>query len=48
MNPDEYVDIGAQWIALFCNKNEIVYLDLIIVLVMNMFLKKLKEQKHES
>ena len=27
MNPDEYVDIGAQWIALFCNKNEIVYLD---------------------
>ena len=27
MNPDEYVDIGAQWITLLCNKNEIVYLD---------------------
>ena len=24
---DEYADVGTHWIALFCNKNEIVYLD---------------------
>ena len=24
MNLDEYVDVGKQWNALFCNKNEIV------------------------
>ena len=22
---DEYADVGAYWITLFCNKNEIVY-----------------------
>ena len=27
MNLDEYEDVGTQWIALFCNKNEIVYFD---------------------
>ena len=26
-NLDEYADVGTHWIALFCNKNEIVYLD---------------------
>ena len=25
INLDEYVDVGTHWIALFCNKNEIVY-----------------------
>ena len=27
INLDEYADVGAHWIALFCNRNEIVYLD---------------------
>ena len=27
INLDEYADIGAHWIALFCNRNEIVYFD---------------------
>ena len=27
MNIDEYADVGAHWIALFCNRNEIVYFD---------------------
>ena len=26
-NLDEYGDVGTHWIALFCNKNEIVYFD---------------------
>ena len=25
INLDEYVDVGTNWIALFCNRNEIVY-----------------------
>ena len=24
---DEYADVGTHWIALFCNRNEIVYID---------------------
>ena len=27
INLDEYVDIGTHWIALFCNRNGIVYFD---------------------
>ena len=27
INLDEYADVGTQWIALFCNRNEIVYFD---------------------
>ena len=27
INLDEYKDAGTHWIALFCKKNEIVYLD---------------------
>ena len=27
LNLDEYVDLGAHWIALFCNKNEIACFD---------------------
>ena len=37
INLDEYADLGTHWIALFCNKSEIIS----IVLVLNMFLKKL-------
>ena len=25
INLDEYADVGTYWIALFCNRNEIVY-----------------------
>ena len=27
INLDEYADVGTHWIALFCNKSEIVYFD---------------------
>ena len=27
MNLDEYADVGAHWIALFCNRSEIIYFD---------------------
>ena len=27
INLDEYADVGKHWIALFCNRNEIVYFD---------------------
>ena len=27
INLDEYADVGAHWIALFCNRNENVYFD---------------------
>ena len=27
INLDEYADVGPHWIALFCNRNEIVYFD---------------------
>ena len=27
INLNEYADVGAHWIALFCNSNEIVYFD---------------------
>ena len=25
INLDEYADVGTYWIALFCNKNNIIY-----------------------
>ena len=25
VNLDEYADVGTHWIALFCNRNEIIY-----------------------
>ena len=28
INLDEYADVGTHWIALFCNKSEIVYFDI--------------------
>ena len=27
INLDEYADVGTHWIALFCNRKEIVYFD---------------------
>ena len=39
INLDEYADVGTHWIALFFNRTEIFYF---IVLVLNMFLKKLR------
>ena len=27
INLYEYIDVGTHWIALFCNKNEVVYFD---------------------
>ena len=39
INLNEYADVRTHWIALFCNRNEIVYFD---SLVLSMFLKKLK------
>ena len=27
INLDEYADVGTHWIALFCNRSEIVYLN---------------------
>ena len=40
INLDEYANVGTHWIALFCKKK--VKLFISIVLVLNMFLKKLK------
>ena len=37
INLDEYSNVGTHWIALFCKKNEIIS----IVLVLNIFLTKL-------
>ena len=31
INLDEYVDFGTHWIALLCNRNEIVYFDSFVV-----------------
>ena len=38
INLDEYKDVGTNWIALFCNKNKIIYFDSFGVVL----LKKLK------
>ena len=39
INLDEYANVGAHWIALFCKKMKLF---ISIVLVLNIFLKKLK------
>ena len=39
INVDEHEDIGTHWIALFCKK---IKLFILIVLELNIFLKKLK------
>ena len=40
INLDEYADSGTHWIALFCKKKMKLFIS--IVLVLSMFLKKLK------
>ena len=43
INLDEYADIGTHWITLFCKKIKIkMKLFILIVLLLNIFLKKLK------
>ena len=39
INLDEYADVGKRWIALFCKEMKLF---ISIVLVLNVFLKKLK------
>ena len=39
INLDEYKDVGTHWVALFCKKMKLFIL---IALVLNIFLKKLK------
>ena len=41
INLGEYADVGTHWIALFCKKKK-MKLFISIVLVLNIFLKKLK------
>ena len=31
INLDEYVDVGTHWIALFCNRSDIVYFNSFVV-----------------
>ena len=38
---DEYADVGTHWISLYVKNNEIIFT--LIVLVLNMFLKKSKD-----
>ena len=40
INLDEYADAGTHWITLFCNRTKLFIL---IVLVLNKFLKKFKK-----
>ena len=40
INLDEYADVGTHWTALFCKKKTKLFI--VIVLVLNIFLKKLK------
>ena len=40
INLDEYANVGTNWIALFCKKKMKLFIS--IVLVLNIFLKKLK------
>ena len=48
INFDEYVDVGTHWIALFCNRSEIVYFDSFGVehVPGEMFLKKIIGNKN--
>ena len=47
INLEEYADVGTHWIALFCNRSEIVYLDSFGVehVSEEMFLKKFVGKK---
>ena len=39
INLDEYADVGTHWIALFCNRNEILYFDRNISKEINEFIR---------
>ena len=45
INLDEYANVGTHWIALFCKKMKLF---ISIVLVLNIFLKKLKNSLKNS
>ena len=48
INLDEYADVGTQWIALFCKKNEIVYFDSFGAHYIPKEIKEFIRKKHES
>ena len=48
INLDEYADVGTQWIALFCKKNEIVYFDSFGAQYIPEEIKEFIRKKHES
>ena len=45
INIEEYADVGTHWIALFCNRSEIVYLDSFGVEHVSEEIKKFVEKK---
>ena len=45
MNLDKYTDVGTHWIALFCNRSEIVYFNSFSVLCVPEENKKIVEYK---
>ena len=46
INLDEYANVGTHWIALFCKKKEIVYLDSFgVEHIPEEFIKKFPEKK---
>ena len=48
INLDEYADVGTQWIALFCKKNEIVYFESFGAQYIPEEIKEFIRKKHES
>ena len=48
INLDEYGDVGIHWIALFCNKSEIVYFDRFGVEHVPEEIKEFTGNKHKS
>ena len=45
-NLDEYADVGTHWIALFCNRSEIVYFDCFGVKHVSKEIKKIAKNKN--
>ena len=48
INIEEYADVGTHWIALFCNRSEIVYLDSFGVEHVSEEIKKFVEKKKKN
>ena len=46
INLDEYSNVGTQWIALFCKKNEIIYFDSFSVEYIPNKIKEFSGNKH--